>query len=389
MRVAIVHDWLYVVGGAELVLKEILACYPQADVFTLFDFLSPEDRQRIGLGATKTSFLQKIPFMKEHHRSFLSLMPIAIEQFDLSEYDLIISSSYAVAKGVLTGPDQIHVSYVHSPMRYAWDLQHSYLSKSGYKGLKGALVRYLLHRMRIWDTRTASGPNVMLANSEFVARRIRKIYSRKSRVVYPPVTLSTRTQPMARSNHFLAASRLVPYKNIEQIVEAFNLLPHLHLVVAGKGPEANHLRKIAGPNVTFAGYVEDAELRQLMATARAFVFAAEEDFGIITVEAQSEGTPVLALGRGGSRETVAENKTGMFFEEPTPAAIAACLAKFVALEDTFSPVACRQQASQFSNERFRKEFADIVKKAMLDGMRERGMQMPAEELLDFIGAGGV
>ncbi len=376
MRVAIVHDWLYVIGGAELVLKEILSCYPQADVFTLFDFLSPDDRARVGIRETKTSFLQSIPFMKTHHRSFLPLMPIAIEQLDLSGYDLIISSSYAVAKGVLTGPDQMHVSYVHSPMRYAWDLQHSYLSTSGYKGLKAAVVRYLLHRIRIWDSRTASGPNVMLANSAFIARRIRKVYSRKATVVCPPVRLSTRTETGPRETHFLAASRMVPYKNIEQIVRAFELLPDQKLVVAGDGPEATRLRAIAGPNVSFAGYVPDAELRRLMATARAFIFAAEEDFGIISVEAQSEGAPVLALGRGGSRETVVDGKTGLFFEEPTPRAIAACVLRFIAMEGRFSPEACRNQAARFSAERFRKEFTDAVEKALKSGALARGAPIP-------------
>lgn len=391
MRVAVVHDWLYVVGGAELVLKEILKCYPQADVFTLFDFLSSADRERIGLGATKTSFLQKIPMMKSHHRSFLPLMPIAIEQFDLSGYDLVISSSYAVAKGVLTGPDQMHVSYVHSPMRYAWDLQHSYLNKSGYKGLKAGVVRYLLHRLRIWDTRTASGPNVMLANSAFIARRIRKVYSRNAAVVYPPVRLSTRgADRAARGDHFLAASRLVPYKNIEQIVLAFNALPDQHLVVAGDGPEAARLRAVAGPNVTFAGYVSDVELRRLMATARAFVFAAEEDFGIITVEAQSEGTPVLALGRGGSREIVLEGRTGLFYNEPTPEAIAECVRAFIRVEDRFSPAACRQQASRFSTERFRRDFSDAVQKALREGATERDapQKQQLEPMSSLAGASG-
>jgi glycosyltransferase involved in cell wall biosynthesis len=364
MRVAIVHDWLYVVGGAELVLKEILQCFPQADVFTLFDFLSDSDRRKIGLGATHTSFMQKLPFVKKHHRSFLPLMPMAIEQFDLSGYDLVISSSYAVAKGVITGPDQLHVSYVHSPMRYAWDLQHSYLHQSGYRGLKGALVRYLLHRIRIWDTRTANGPDIMLSNSAFISRRIRKVYGRITRPLFPPVTLSTRTKQLPRGNHFLAASRLVPYKNIEQIVRAFATLPELELIVAGDGPEAEHLKKIATSNVSFVGFVETSELRRLMATARAFIFAAEEDFGIITVEAESEGTPVLALGRGGSRETVIDGKTGMFFAEPTPEAIAAAVQRFLPLEENFSSIICREHAARFSAARFRREFNGVVQAAM-------------------------
>lgn len=364
MRVAIVHDWLYVVGGAELVLKEMLDCFPDADVFTLFDFLSDQDRARIGLGKTKTSFMQKLPFVKNHHRLFLPLMPMAIEQFDLSGYDLVISSSYAVAKGVITGPDQIHISYVHSPMRYAWDLQHSYLAQSGYRGVLGFAVRYLLHRMRIWDTRTANGVDVMLANSSFIARRIRKVYGRNPTVVFPPVTLSLRPKQVERANYFLAASRLVPYKNIEQIVRAFALMPDQQLVVAGDGPEAQKLKKIATPNVSFAGHVPTPELRRLMAMARAFVFAAEEDFGIITVEAESEGTPVLALGRGGSRETVAEGRTGLFFDEPTPDAIMRTVRAFIERENEFSAAACRQQAERFSATRFRSEFKNLVDAAV-------------------------
>ncbi len=365
MRVAIVHDWLYVMGGAELVLKEILDCYPQADVFTLFDVLNERDRARIGLKETKTSFLQKLPFAKKHHRLFLPIMPMAIEQFDLSDYDLVISSSYAVAKGVITGPNQVHVSYVHSPMRYAWDLQHSYLAQSGYRGITGFIVRYLLHRLRIWDSRTANGVDVMIANSNFIARRIRKVYGRASTVIYPPVTLSLRTADTERGDYFLAASRLVSYKNIEQIVRAFALMPEQKLVVAGDGPEAVHLKKIATPNVSFTGFISTPDLRRLMAQARAFVFAAEEDFGIITVEAQSEGTPVLALGRGGSLEIVAEGRTGLFFNEPQPEAIATTVRDFIAAEQQFSASECRAQAAKFGCARFRNELQAVVKKAMM------------------------
>ena len=370
MRVAIVHDWLYVIGGAEQVLREILQCYPNADVFTLFDLLKPEDRKKLGFETSQTSFLQKMPMLGSRHRSYLPLMPIAIEQFDLSNYDLVISSSYAVAKGIITGPDQVHVAYVHSPMRYAWDLQHVYLKESGYEtGLKGMIARTILHRMRMWDIRTAHGPDAILTNSQFVARRIKKIYGRDAKVIYPPVTLSTRSAPLPAGKHFLAASRLVPYKRIEPIVRAFNDMPDLNLVVAGSGPEADRLKKLAGPNVTFAGFVPDAELRELMATARAFVFAAEEDFGIVLVEAQSEGAPVLALGRGGARESIAANgrhATGMFFDNADPASIADCVRSFIAREGTISRQDCRDRASFFSAERFRKQFVQAV-----DGEMER------------------
>ena len=377
VRVAIVHDWLYVVGGAERVLHEMLQCFPDADVFTLFDVLSPADRAQIGFERAHTSFLQKMPFIRTRHRSYLPLMPLAIEQFDLSAYDLVISSSYAVAKGVLTGPDQVHVAYVHSPMRYAWDLQHAYLRESGYaSGLKGALARIMLHKIRIWDARTANGPDAMIANSAFVGRRIQKVYGRVPSIIHPPVTLSTGTADLPRGDHFLAASRLVPYKNVEAVVRAFALLPDHKLVVAGDGPEAPRLKKLATPNVTFAGFVSDAELRRLMTTARAFVFAAEEDFGIVPVEAQSEGTPVLALGRGGSRETVstaASCRTGMFFDTAEPDAIAECVRAFAAQEHLFSREVCRSWASRFSAARFRAEFKSFVDHEMDRSRRARGL----------------
>ncbi|MGJ5077538.1 glycosyltransferase [Bradyrhizobium oligotrophicum] len=364
MRVAIVHDWLYVLGGAEKVLQEILRCYPGADVFTLFDLLRPEDRAKLGFETSHTSFLQKMPLLRKYHRSYLPLMPLAIEQLDLSSYDLVISSSCAVAKGVLTGPEQLHIAYVHSPMRYAWDLQHQYLQESGYAtGVKGLIARALLHKMRIWDARTAHGPDAIFTNSQFVARRIKKIYGRDAKVIYPPVTIAQRAAILPVGNHFLAASRLVPYKRIEPIVRAFNTMPDLELVVAGDGPEAARLKAIAGPNVKFAGFVPDKQLRDLMTTARAFVFAAEEDFGIIPVEAQSEGAPVLALGRGGAREsilTTGPRPTGMFFESPEPAAIASCVRAFAAKEKSISRLDCRQRAGFFSAERFRNQFVAAV-----------------------------
>lgn len=366
MRVAVVHDWLYVVGGAERVLKEILKCYPGADVFALFDVLPEKDRAGLGVSSVTTSFLQKMPFIAKRHRMYLPLMPIAIEQLDFSSYDLVISSSYAVAKGIITGPNQVHVAYVHSPMRYAWDLQHTYLRQSNTdKGIRGILARLILYHMRIWDFRTAFGPDAMIANSAFVARRIKKIYGREAEVINPPVDLAEAAADVPRANHFLVASRLVPYKNIDVVIKAFAHLPDMRLIVAGHGPDAEKLKAIAGPNVSFAGFVSDAEMRRLMTTARAFIFAAEEDFGIIPVEAQAEGTPVLALGKGGALETVigeGEDKTGMFFAAPEPEQIAACVTKFVAEEQSFSRAACRKQAERFSAAHFRDTFKTFVEK---------------------------
>jgi glycosyltransferase involved in cell wall biosynthesis len=380
MRVAIVHDWLYVIGGAERVLREILRCYPQADVFTLFDFLSPKDREFLGVERTTTSFLQKAPFIETHHRAYLPLMPLAIEQFDLSGYDLVISSSAAVAKGVLTGPDQTHVAYVHSPMRYAWDLQHAYLRGSGMqKGVKGAVARSILHYMRLWDVRTAHGPDALIANSHFIARRIRKVYGREAHVIYPPVTLGE-GEETERKPFFLTASRLVPYKNMDAIVRAFADLPDLRLVVAGDGPEAARLRSMATDNVVFEGFVGNERLRSLMASTRAFIFAAEEDFGIVVVEAMSEGAPVLALGRGGARESISDSapRTGMFFAEPTPEEIAACVRSFVEEESRFSSAVCRMQAQKFSAARFRRELQGYVEEVIEGGSQDVWAEWAAE-----------
>jgi len=377
MRVAVVHDWLYVVGGAEKVLEQILQVYPDADVFSVFDALGEEDHRRLGITKpVKTTYLQRFPGIRRFHRTLLPLMPLAIEQLDLSEYDIVISSSYAVAKGVLTGPDQLHVSYVHSPIRYAWDLQHRYLAEAGSsRGLKSMLMRALLHRIRIWDFRTSFGPDVMIANSHFIARRIRKVYGRSAQVIYPPVDLWTRKVPVQKGNYFFTASRLVPYKNVEVVVRAFALMPDLKLIVGGSGPQLEYLKKIATPNVEFAGFVPDAKLRDLMAGARAFIFAAEEDFGIIPVEAQSEGTPVLALRRGGSRETVIDGQTGLFYDRATPDAISATVLDFASKEKTFSAADCVRNASRFSPERFRAEFRAAVEAALTAKKAEEALTL--------------
>ena len=381
IRIAVVHDWLYTLGGAERVLQGILACCPTADLFCLFDVLPEADRRQIGYSKSVGSFLQRMPFIARRHRMYLPLMPIAIEQLDLRGYDLIISSSYAVAKGVLTGPDQLHLSYVHSPMRYAWDLQHQYLAESNLqRGIKSVLARWLLHHLRIWDVRTASGVDHYMTNSQFVGRRIRKLYGREAEVIYPPVDVPVAMRPVAKENFFLAASRLVAYKNIRAIVEAFRDLPDQCLRVVGTGPELARLRKVAGPNVEFLGFVEDAEMQRLMGAARALVFAAEEDFGIVPVEAQAAGTPVIALGRGGVCETVVTRgaqRTGLFFDTPEPAEIAQSVRQFIAEEAEYSPQACHANARRFAAERFSRAFAARVA-ALTAELQQRHLAPVAE-----------
>ena len=256
MRIAVVVDWLYVFGGAERVLAAILECYPESDLFCLFDVLPDDARALLGGKRSRSTFLQKLPGIARNHRRYLPLMPIAIEQIDLNGYDLVLSSSHAVAKGVLTGPDQIHLSYVLSPMRYAWDLQHQYLREAQMtRGLKGSMARVLLHHMRLWDTRTANSVDSYAAISNFISRRVRKVYGREAEVIYPPVAVPQMLTHRPKEDFFLAASRLVSYKNIHCIVEAFRQLPAERLIVVGEGPEAARLRASAGPNVSMVGFV--------------------------------------------------------------------------------------------------------------------------------------
>jgi glycosyltransferase involved in cell wall biosynthesis len=361
-RVAVVHDWLTVHGGAERVLAAILECYPQAELFTLVDFLAPTERHFLGDRPIRTSFLQHLPFARRHYRRYLPLMPIAIESFDLSAFDLVISSSFCAAKGVLTGPDQLHVSYVHSPMRYAWDLQHQYLREHNLEtGVRGFLTRKLLHDLRTWDCRTANGVDCFVGNSHFVAQRIWKIYRRESMVIHPPVdTEYFQPGDPEREDYYLTASRLVPYKRTRLIVEAFAQLPERRLVVIGDGPELAHIKAIATANVQVLGYQPRGVVREYMQRARAFVFAALEDFGIAPVEAQACGTPVIAYGRGGVTESVIEGKSGIFFPEQTTESLVNAIQQFERREGRFNAAESRSSALRFSAERFRQQFRACI-----------------------------
>ena len=369
MRVAIVHDWLTLKGGAEVCLDEFLRLYPQADLFCVVDFLSQEERGFLKGHRTTTSFIQKLPWAEKRYRSYLPLMPLAIEQLDVTGYDLVLSSSAAVAKGVITGPNQVHVAYTHSPIRYAWDLHHQYLQESGLnRGVKSWIARAILHYMRIWDARTANGVDHFVANSKFVSRRIQKVYGRKSTVIYPPVNLDRFTISENREEFYLTMSRMVPYKRIPLIVEAFSGMPDRRLVVIGDGPEMPAVRAAAGPNVTILGKQSDAVVVDHLQRAKAFLFAAEEDFGIAPVEAQACGTPVVAYGKGGALETIigrdGEGQTGVFFAEQTVPAIVAAVEHLDRRLDAITPAACRANAERFSAERFRQEISSLVEEAV-------------------------
>ena len=366
LKIAIVHDWLVTYAGSERVLEQLLLLFPQADLFAVVDFLSPQDRTFLQGRKVSTTFIQGLPMARKHYRSYLPLMPLAIEQLDMSGYDLVISSSHAVAKGVITGPEQLHVSYVHSPVRYAWDLQHQYLRESGLsRGARSWIARSILHYIRSWDIRTAVGVDAFIANSQFVARRIEKTYRRDSTVIYPPVDIGVQAYSPQKEEYYLAASRMVPYKRMPLIIEAFNQMPDKKLVVVGDGPDFGRAKAIAKSNVELLGYQSTPVLRDLMQRARAFVFAAEEDFGIAPVEAQACGTPVIAYGRGGATETVlglgsCECPTGIFFPHQTFESIKQAVEKFEENQNYFSPSHCRHNAQRFSPQRFQSEMSAFI-----------------------------
>ena len=309
-----------------------------------------------------TSFVQSLPsWLRNRYRAFLPLMACAVEQFDLSKYDLVISSSYAVAKGVLTGPNQLHICYCHSPMRYAWDLQHQYLRESRMShSYKGLFARIMLHYLRIWDSVNQQRVDHFITNSRFVQKRIAKFYRRNSVVVYPPVDAERFTLSRNKGNYYLTASRLVPYKMIGMIVDAFAKMPDLELRIVGNGPEFKNIFERATPNVKMLNYQPDDVMVREMQGAKAFIFAAEEDFGILPVEAQACGTPVIAYGRGGARETVIPGQTGLFFNEQTPESLCACVKDFESIRHRFDPQTIRAHAENFSSHIFRTRFKHEV-----------------------------
>lgn len=366
MKVAIVHDWFVTYAGAEKVVEEILKIYPEADLFSLVDFLPKNHRDFIMNKEVTTSFIQHMPMAQKKYRSYLPFMPLAVEQLDVSNYDVIISSSHAVAKGIITGPDQLHISYVHSPIRYAWDLQHQYLKEAKLNnGLKGTLAKLLLHKIRNWDYRTANGVDYFISNSNFIGKRIWKVYRRKSTTIYPPVDVSAFTVGSTKEDFYLTASRMVPYKKINIIVEAFSKMPDKKLVVIGDGPDFNKIQEKVTPNIELLGYQPFEVLKDYMQKAKAFVFAAEEDFGITPVEAQACGTPVIAYGKGGALETVkdlneSDYPTGLLYKQQEPEAIIEAIKCFEHLHSSISIEACRENAVRFSPERFRDEFQAFV-----------------------------
>ena len=363
-KVALVHEWLVDHSGSEKVLEQMLQVFPEADLFSLVEFLPDDLKPFIRHKEVTTSFIQKLPLARKHYRNYLPLMPLAVEQLDVSAYDVVISNSHAVTKGVITRSDQLHLCYCHSPVRYAWDLYHQYLGEAGLRrGLRGAVAKLLLHYLRLWDLGTVNRIDHFMANSHYIARRIHKVYRRSATVVHPPVDTEGFTLQTNKEDFYLTASRMVPYKRIDLIVRAFARMPDKQLIVIGDGTEMKKVRAAAGPNVTLLGFQPFAVLKDHLQRARAFVFAAEEDFGIIPVEAQACGTPVIAYGRGGSRETIINEKTGVFFNEQTEESIVGAVKRFEQIAHRLSPQVIRQQAEKFSTEVFRTAFRRVVEEA--------------------------
>jgi glycosyltransferase involved in cell wall biosynthesis len=360
-RVAIVHEWLVTYAGSERVLEQMLAACPDADLFSVVDFVPDDERAFLGGRRPRTTLIQRMPFARRAHRAYLPLMPFAVEQLDLTGYDLVISSSHAVAKGVLVGPDALHVCLCYSPLRYAWDLQHQYLRQAGLGwGARGLAARAMLHYLRGWDARSAAGVDAFAAISHFVARRIRKAYRREAEVVYPPVDVARFTPDpgAARGDYYVTASRLVPYKCVDVLAAAFRHMPDRRLIVVGDGPQLSLVRETAGPNVELVGHVPRDRLLALLRGARAFLFAAVEDFGIAPLEAQAVGTPVIAYRGGALPETVpgldAAAPCGVLFDEQTAEGVAEGVAQFERSEERITPGACRANAERFAPSCFRR-----------------------------------
>jgi glycosyltransferase involved in cell wall biosynthesis len=359
LRAAVVHDWLPVYGGAERVLEQMLHVLPEAALYSLLDFVPEDQRAFLGGRTVQTSMIQRLPLARRKYRTYLPLAPLAIEGFDLAEHDLVVSSSYVVAKGVLTTADQLHVSYVHSPVRYAWDLQEAYLRDGGYtRGLKGFMARALLHYLRLYDVASASRPDVLVANSRFVARRIWNTYRRRAFVIHPPVDVDAFEPCETKEGPYVTCARLVPYKRVDLLVEAFGHMPQRELVVIGDGPELGRLQAHAPTNVRFLGRQPHEALTYYLRHARGFLFAAIEDFGIAPVEAMACGTPVAAFGRGGALETVEEGVSGVLFHEQTAEAVCDAVERLE--RAPLEPGRIRAHAERFSAARFRAEFGALL-----------------------------
>jgi len=349
MRVALVHDYLNQYGGAERVLEAFCQIFPKAPIYTLL-----YNKERTGYAfenrCLKTSFLQKIPLLKSNHRHFLMLMPLAIEQFDFSQYDLVLSDSASYAKGVITSSKTTHICYCHTPIRYAWDDSHKYIEEFGYPGLVKKVIPFFMNYIRLWDEQAAQRVDKFIANSQFVAQRIKKYYHRDSIIIHPPVKTNLFYIANQPDKYFLMVGRFLPYKRFDLAIEAFNQLGW-PLKIIGDGPERKKLQKIAKKNIEFVGLAADDKLKDYYAHCQAFIFPQEEDFGITAVEAMASGRPVIAYQGGGALEIIQPGLTGLFFKEQTIEHLIRALKEFKSAD--FNPQLIREKAMEFDEEKFK------------------------------------
>lgn len=371
MRVALVHDYLVQYGGAERVLEVFAEMYPDAPIYTLIH--DPKNLYGAFSGKSiHTSFLQNLPFARKHHRFFPQLMPMAVEEFDLKKFDLVISSTNSYAKGVITGPQTLHISYCHTPMRYAWDDCHRYLNEFRYSSTVKKIIPFALNYLRMWDKVSSDQVDHYIANSGTVRRRINKYYNMPADVIYPPVNVEPffdeRYQGLEVKDYYFMLGRFLPYKHYDIVIEAF-AKNGKELKILGSGPEEKYLKELAAgkPNIEFLGRLDDDEARRYFSQAKAFVFPSEDDFGIVPVEAMAAGRPVIAYGAGGALETVVEGKTGTFFDEQTPESVDEALARFEKME--FDTNEIRNHARSFDKERFKKELQQFIDAKLADHMK--------------------
>lgn len=360
MKKALIHEWFVDYAGSERCIESFLNIWDDFDIYSLVSWPDAEIQSKVLKNKTvHSSFIQNLPFARKKFRNYLSLFPMAIEQFDLSGYDVVLSSSHAVAKGALTGQNQLHICYCHTPIRYAWDLHHEYLRNAGLdKGIKGFLAKKILHRIRQWDVISSNRVDHFIANSNYIAGRIKKIYNRDAAVIYPPVDTHLYPLETNKEEFYFTASRFVPYKKVELIVEAFAAMPDKRLLVAGDGPNRKLVESRAAKNIELLGYLPAEKLNHYMRKAKGFVFAAEEDFGITVVEALSAGTPVIALNKGGTAETVIDGKTGVHFSRQTPSDIAEAVKRFEKISFDYEGIS--KFAGNFSRPIFEEKIKSFV-----------------------------